>query len=204
MLRKVRAPVLTGIAALAVACVSFAAVRDTHTVKVGLPDGSTARIEYSGDVVPRLILAPLPGAIPVVLTDEFDSAPVSALDQVAAEMDRQAAAMILRAAPLQALPGSVQRKGDTVALGKLPAGTMHYELMSATGESPTCTRSVEMTSYGLDEKPSIVSTTSGDCRQLDRAPAPARLEEPFKPSIPGVTKPRMAGNISPAQSNTIV
>lgn len=200
-MRRYRTAVLTGIAALAVAGVGLAAVRDTHTIKVNLPDGSVARIEYRGDVAPKLAFAPLSHAIPVGLAEGFDNAPFAALDHVAAEMDRQAAAMIPLAMQLQAPPLLAQGKLETAALGKMPAGTMHYEFVSTSSGSGACTRSLEMTSYGPDRKPEIVSTSSGDCEALG-APKPARLDTPAHPSIPGLTSARMAEGGRRAQGGT--
>lgn len=203
-MRKYRTAVLTGIAALAVAGASLAAVRDTHTVKVDLPDGSVARIEYSGDFAPKVTFAPVSHAIPVGLAEGFESTSFAALDHVAAEMDRQAAAMIHQAAQLQALPALSQGKFEMAALGKLPPGTMHYEFVSTSSGSGGCTRSVEMTSYGPDRKPEIVSTSSGNCKALDSAPKPVRLDTPAHPAIPGLTIPRIAEGGHRSQSGTTV
>lgn len=203
-MRKVRTAVLTGMAALAVAGVGLAAARDTHTLKVDLPDGSVARLEYSDDVAPKVMLAPVSHAVPVALVSEFDRAPFAALDQIAAEMDRQAAAMVHEAAQLEALPMLTQDKLKMVALSKLAPGTMHYELVSTTGASGTCRRSVEITSYGSDEKPRIVSTSSSDCRPLDRTPRPVRLDTPDYSPTPGLAKPRMAEDGNRALIGTTV
>lgn len=203
-MRKVRTAVLTGMAALAVAGVGLAAARDAHTLEVNLPDGSVAQIEYSGDIAPKVTLAPVSHAMPVALVDAWDSTPLAALDDVAAEMDRQAAAMIHQAAQIQALPMLTEPKLATVALRRLPPGTVHYEIVSTSGGSGTCARSVEMASYGPDEKPRIVSTSSGDCRGLNRTPAPVRLDTPIHPSFPKLAKPRLAGNGGGAPVGTIV
>lgn len=203
MMRKYRTAALSGIAALAVAGVSLAAVRDTHTIKVDLPDGSAGRIEYSGDVTPKMTFAPVSHAGPVALVDGFGSTPFAALEHVAAEMDRQAAAMIHEAAQLQAMPALSHGKLEPAALGKLPPGTMHYEFVSTVSGSGGCTRSVKMTSYGSDRKPEIVSISSGDCKALS-APRPVRLDRPADPSIPGLTNPRTAGGGRSLESGTTV
>ena len=204
MMRKYRTAVLTGIAALAVAGVSLAAVRDTHMLKVDLPDGSVARIEYSGDVAPKVTLVPVSHAIPVGFAEGFDSTPFAVLDHVAAEMDRQAAAMIHQAAQFEALPMLAQSKLESAALGKLPPGTMHYEFVSTSSGSGGCTRGVEITSYGPDRQPKIVSTSSGNCTALDSAPKPVRLDTPADPSVPALTRPRIAEGGQRTQSGTTV
>jgi hypothetical protein len=204
MTRRVRTAVLTGIAALAVAGVSLAAVRDTHMVKVDMPDGSVARIEYSGDIAPKVTFAPVSHTAPVALVGGFDSTPFAALDDVAVEMDWQAASIFHQAAQLQALPMLVEDKLETVARGKLPPGTVHYEFVSTSSGNGTCMRSVEMTSYPPGQAPRIVSTSSGDCRPLDRIPAPVRLDAPGHRPIPGLTKPRLVDNVDRGQVGTVV
>lgn len=203
-MRKVRTAVLTGMAVLAVAGIGVAAARDAHTLKVDLPDGAVARIEYSGDIAPKVTLAPGSHALPLAFIDAWDSTPFAAVDDVAAEMDRQVAAMIEQAAHLPAPPMLKEPKLRTVASGKMPSGTVHFEFVSTTNGNGTCTRSVEMTSYAPGQRPRIVSASSGDCRSLDRSPAPVRLDTPVHPSIPGLPKPRMADNGDRAQAGTIV
>lgn len=204
MMRKVRTAVLTGIAALAIVGVSLAAAPDANTINVNLPDGSVARIEYSGGAAPKVTLAPASHAVPMTFAYGFDSISPAALDHVAGQMDRQAAAMIHQAAQLPELPVLVQHNLEAVALGKLPPGTAHYEVVKTSSENGACTRSVEMISYGSDEKPRIVLTNSADCRPLDRTPAPALLDTPVHPRIPGVAKPPVADNGDRAQVHTIV
>lgn len=203
-MRKVPTAVLTGMAVLAVAGIGVAAARDAHTLKVDLPDGAVARIEYSGDIAPKVTLAPVSHPLPVSFIDAWDSTSFAAVDDVAAEMDRQAATMIEQAAHLQAPPMLTEPKLRTVASGKMPSGTVHFEFVSTTSGNDTCTRRVERTSYGPGEKPRVVSASSGHCRSLDRFPAPTRLDTPVHPWIPGLPKPRMADNGDRARVGTIV
>jgi hypothetical protein len=192
MMREYRTAVLAGLAALAVAGLSLAAIRDTKTVKIALPDGSIARIEYSGDTAPNVTVAPVSHRAPAGLVGGFDHTSFAALDPVAAEMDQQAAAMIRQAAQLEALPVLIQGNLGTQALGKLPAGTVHYEAVSTTSGNGTCTRSVEMTSYGADQKLRIASAKWGDCKLLDRTREPVRLETPVHPPVQDPAKPQTA------------
>ena len=203
-MRKVRTAVLTGMAVLAVAGIGAAAARDAHTLKIDLPDGSVARTECSGNIAQMVTLAPVSHAVPVAFVNGWDSTPFAALDDVAAEMDWQASEMTHQAAQLQALPMLTEPKLGTVTSHKLPPGTVHYEIVSTNGGSGICTRSVEVTAYGRDQKPWIVSTSSGDCRALGRTPAPVRLDTPVHPSIPGLAEPRMAENEDRVQVGTIV
>jgi hypothetical protein len=57
-MRKIHTAVVASIAALAVVGTAVAASHDNHVMKLDLPDGSIARIEYKGDVAPKVIVAP--------------------------------------------------------------------------------------------------------------------------------------------------
>ena len=83
---------LTGIAGLADAQTS-----DTHVMLVQLPNGAIEQIRYSGDVPPRIVLAPDAAS--------FES-PFAALEQMTALMNRQAEAMLrsARAMAMQPMP----------------------------------------------------------------------------------------------------
>ncbi len=187
-MRKLRTAVLTGIAALAVAGVGLAAGRDMHMMKVNLPDGSVARIEYKDDVAPKVTFAPASRVMPVGFIDPFDSAPFAAFDRIAAEMDRQTEAMIQVVGALQAVPSPDDGKLDPAALSKFPPGTVHYRFVSTSNGSGTCDRSIEVTSYGPSQKPKVISSSSGDCTPVTRPPTPARLDPPAHPAVPGLTK----------------
>jgi hypothetical protein len=184
-MRKHRTAVFTGMAALAVAGIGFAAGRDMHVMKVDLPDGSVARIEYKGDVAPKVTLAPASHVMPVSLLDPFGSGPFAPFERIAAEMDRQTEAMFHEVSALQAAPSLHDGKLDLAALGELPPGTIHYQFVSTSNGSDTCNRSVEVTSYGLGQKPRVVSSSSGDCK-LKQTPTPVRLDPPAHPSASGL------------------
>ncbi|WP_404710407.1 hypothetical protein [Sphingomonas sp. MMS24-J13] len=153
-------------------------------MKFDLPDGLVARIEYQGDVAPRVTLAPTSTVMPVGLFDLFDSAPLAAFDRIAAEMDRQTDAMLREVHMLQAAPLPGSGGLDLAALGKLPPGTVQYRFVSTSDGSGTCDRSV-VTSYGPDQRAKVVSRSSGDCQPMDRTTAPAGLDAPVHPAAPG-------------------
>src|ERR1700754_456774 len=147
-MRKLRTAVLTGAAALAVAGAALAANRDMHVMKVGLPDGSVARIEYAGDMAPKVVVPPASDVVPVGFLGAFDTAPFAAFDRIAASMDHDMAAMIHEIGAFEPVLPSGDGEIDFAALGKLPPGTVHYEVVSTNDGGTTCSRSVEVTSYG--------------------------------------------------------
>lgn len=178
-MKKITTGLLAGIAALAVAGTAVAATAHDHVLKIALPDGSVEHIRYRGDVAPQVVLLPaqtMPvGPVgPVALFE----APFADFDRIAAEMDRQADAMFRQVATMAAAPAGRDGKLDTVAFGKLPAGTFHYSFVSMSTGNGTCSRSVEMTSYGPDQKPKLVSQSSGDCGAAEGRVTPAAVPGP--------------------------
>jgi hypothetical protein len=163
-MRKLRTAVLAGIATLGVAGTAMAASNDTHVMAVGLPDGSVARIEYQGAVAPKVRIDPSAPAlriVPVRLVDPFDAAPFAMIDQIMADMDRQAAAM--SAAALQPVPADKTGRPDLAAFGNLPAGTISYRFVSTSDGNRVCSRSWQVTSQGPQRAPKLISASSGDC-----------------------------------------
>jgi hypothetical protein len=203
-MRKFGTPALAGVVALAVAGAALAASQDMHIMKVGLPDGSFARIEYAGDVAPRVTVAPASGAVPIALFNAFDTAPFVAFDRIAASMDRDMNAMVHEIGALQPPLMPDAGKLDLAALSKLPPGTVSYRFVWTSNGNDMCGRSVEVTSYGPDEKPMVVSSSSGDCTSTKRAPTPTRLDSPTGPAVPAL---RRAGETDVAKrsraANTI-
>ena len=188
-MRKLRTVVLSGFAALAVAGAALAATRDMHVMKVGLPGGAVARIEYEGDVAPKVIVAQ--AAVPVDLCDAVDTAPSAVFDRIAASMSRDMDAMVHEIGAFEPMPPSADGRIDLAALVKLPAGSVHYQFISTSDGSGTCGRSLEVTSYGPDHKPKIVTNSSGNCASTNRTLSPPRLDDPAGPAVPGLTKTGM-------------
>jgi len=202
-MRKLRTAVLAGIAALAVASVGLAAGRDIHSMKVNLPDGSVARIDYQGDVAPKVMVVPTARFTPVGVFDLFDNAPFAAFDQIATEMDRQTEAMSHEVGAFPAVPSLDSGKLDLAALSKLPRGTIHYQFVSTGNGSGTCDRSIEVTSWGSDQKPKVVSSSSGDCKAIGPAPTPAGLDAPGRPTAHGLTKTDAMATVERSYATTI-
>ena len=168
-MRKIRTAVFAGLAALTAAGTAVAATADTRVVNVGLPDGSVARIEYHGDVAPKVALAPAAKLVPVRWIDPFEVAPFAMFDRIAAAMHGQTE-MMMQAHALQHEPNALGQI-NLARFGALPAGTMSYSFSSTSTGSGTCSRSVQVTSLGSGQQPEVVSKTSGDCDGAAWAPA---------------------------------
>jgi hypothetical protein len=202
-MRKLRTAVLTGIAALAVTGVGLAAGRDMHSMKVDLPGGMVARIDYRGDVAPKVTFVPTSHVMPAGVFDLFDHAPFAAFDQIAAEMDRQTDAMFHEVGALPAVAPLGEAKLDLTAFSKLPRGTFHYQFVSTSNGSGTCDRSIQVTSWRSDQKPKVFSSSSGDCEAVDRALTPAGLDAPGHPAVPGLRKTGTTATADRSHATTV-
>jgi hypothetical protein len=112
--------------------------------------------------------------------------------------------MIHHAAQLQKFPVLAQDGFETAVLGKLPPGARHYEFVSTSSASGACISSIEMTSCGFDQKPKIVSTSSGNCEPQDRVNAPVRPDALVQPPTSRLTTSPSADSVARAQVGTII
>jgi hypothetical protein len=151
-MKAVKPLLLAGLASVAVAGyagLARAGTPDVQTMTVQLPGGGIEQIEYTGNVPPQVsLLPPAPGdalAAPAGMADPF-----AAIEQISAEMDQQAAAMMNAMNAMAAVP--IGQPGALVpaAFGPMPPGG-------------ACFQSVEITSLGNGQAPQVVSHTSGDC-----------------------------------------
>jgi hypothetical protein len=181
-MRVSRTFLIGGIAAAALAGVATAAALNTHTLTVRLPDGEVERIVYTGNVAPRVEVAPAGAPVPVVWAPGpgFDDTAFAAMDGISAQMDREIAAMFQQADAMEAraLAGS----GDlrSVSTADMPAGARNFSYVSTVSGDGICSRSVEITSSGDGRTPRVVRHSSGNCgtsaapgmsRSMDVAPA---------------------------------
>ena len=164
-MRKAFGLVLAGLGAAAIASAAVAASRDTHVVNVPLPDGSTARVEYVGDVAPKVTL--VPGV----------AAPFGTFDRGMFDMDRQIDAMMRQVDAMARAPMAVAGGPglNVAAYGNAPAGMQSVSVVSTSNGSQTCTRTTEVTSQGVGKPPKVVSNVSGDCGPAT-APAPMQAK----------------------------
>jgi hypothetical protein len=173
---------IAGVAAAVVAGVATAAALNTHSLTVRLPGGGIERIVYTGNVAPRVEVAPT-AAVPIVWAGApgFDDTAFAAMDRISAQMDREMAAMLGQAGPLES--GAMAGAGPLTfaSTGGLPAGGQSFSFVSTVSGQGVCSRSVEITSAGDGRQPRVVSRSSGNCgtsaappvsQSVDRAPAP--------------------------------
>lgn len=154
-MRKAFAIVLAGLGAVTLTGAAVAASRDTHTMNVPLPDGSTARIEYVGNVAPKVTVTPAPFAVGFPSFGMFD--------RHMADMQRQIDAMLremnnVAEHPIAGAPGM-----NVAAYGNAPAGTRSVTVVSTSNGAKTCTRTTQVTSQGAGKPPKVVTNASADC-----------------------------------------
>ena len=154
-MRKAHAIVLGGLGAIALTSAAVAATRDTHTLNVPLPDGSVAKIEYVGDVAPKVTVTPAPMSLGFPSFGVFDRSMADLNRQIDAMM-RQMRQMHTRS--LAGAPGM-----NIASFGNMPAGSSSVTVVSTTNGAKTCTRTTEVTSQGAGKPPKVVSSVSGDC-----------------------------------------
>jgi len=179
-MRFARTTILAGGAALLLAGSAAYAAEKIHTMNVALPDGSVAQIEYTGDIAPKIAVAP--AAAPVAYADPF-----AEFDRMAAYMEAQHQAMMQQVEALQqaAVKAGAGQPGQLTVVGDLPAGT-HYTYVSSTTDSSGCTQTVEYSSDGGSAQPKVTRTSAGSCdKATSDAPVPASAPKQPEPQGPG-------------------
>ena len=176
-MRTLSAIAVAGIAA-ALAGTAIAANPKTHVMNVPLPDGSVARVEYAGDVAPKVTIAPapfesawLPGAMPSF----------AGFDRMIEQMDRQTQEMMHHVQQMQVHSG--QPGLNVAGYGNLPAGADSVSVVSFSNGRGTCTRTTQVVSEGVGKPPKVTSNVSGDCGSAPgAAPAPTQGSAPINPT----------------------
>ena len=146
-MRKLLAFAFAGTAAVALAGAAIAASPKTHVMNVPLPDGSVARVEYAGDVAPKVTVAPRPVA---ALGDwgaqamPFPS--FAGFDRMIAQMQRQSQEMMRRAQEMSRHAGGAAPY--IASYGNLPAGGTSTTVVSVSNGGGTCTRTTQVVSQG--------------------------------------------------------
>jgi len=157
-----------GVAAAALAGTAIAASPRTHVMNVPLPDGSVARVEYVGDVAPRVTVAPRPMAGAMgAWGPAFPS--FAGFDRMIEQMQRQSQEMIRRAQEMSRHPGAAAPY--IASYGDVPAGQTSTTVVTISNNGRTCTRSTEVVSQGPGKPPKVTSNASGQCDGAAAAPA---------------------------------
>lgn len=182
---------LAGVAAVALAGTAFA-----HTLTVQLPGGATEYIHYSGDVAPQISFA----ATSIAASPSWDfgardfgpGSPFAFMQQISAEMDREAAAMMNQMDQLQSVALRQAASGGqplAVAMTNLPPGAQSYSFVSTLSGNGVCTQSMQITSQGPGQKPQVVTHSSGNCGAMG-ATAPTNVAAPDESPVTMPAQPQ--------------
>ena len=163
-MRKLPVFAFAGVAAAALAGAAVAAGPKTHVMNVPLPDGSVARVEYLGDVAPKVTAAPRPLADAAMPFPSF-----AGFDRMIQEMQRQSQEMIRQAQQIARQPAGAAPY--IAAYGELPAGETSTTVVSVSNGGSTCTRTTEVVSQGPGKPPKVTSNVTGQCSGPARPPA---------------------------------
>lgn len=145
-----------------------ASAQTMHTVTVTLPDGAAARIAYAGPVPPRVEIVPATAAdIAFAPFWPASADPVFAqMRMISAAMDRDADAMLQRAAALMNAPATMNGGADGVwriDADDMPAGAQSYTFSETLGPNGVCRQSMTITAQGPGKKPHVATRQSGAC-----------------------------------------
>ena len=180
------------IAATALFATGIAVAASRHVINVPLPDGAVARVEYEGEVAPRVTVIPIArqAAQPVAIADPF-----AEMDAMFAAMEQRHQAMMREIAAMQAQaeaatgPDSPVRRISVGGEGA-PAGT-GYSFVSTTTTTTSsggCGHSVEVIQRP-GAAPQRVERSFGDCSGAHQAPAPHAQAAPAPTAAPAPAVP---------------
>lgn len=155
MIRKLAPFALAGIA-VALAGTAYAASSNIHVMNVSLPDGSIARVEYVGNVAPKVTVAPATIAPDLWTAGSIPS--LAGFDRMFQQIDLQMRELERMAR--QPVGGSNM---NVASYGSLPAGANSVSVVSYTNGGSTCTRTTEVVSQGRGKPAKVTSNVTGNC-----------------------------------------
>ncbi len=160
-MRIAKSMLAAGIAAIVLAGSSGIALANgakLNTMKVRLPDGGVAVVQYSGNVPPQISF----GAAPIASQVFGFDLPFAELDQISAQMNREMNALMQDTSAF-ALPLAAPGPLFEADLKNIPQGTVAYSMTSTISGNGTCMRSMEITRSADSKAPKVVSHSSGNC-----------------------------------------
>ncbi len=126
-----------------------------HDITIQLPGGGVERVQYTGDIAPKIVFDTEPfGTVPAAWRRSF-----AAFDALDAAMNRQMEAMLQQVRALQAANGGL----NDAAPRALPPGTSSYSWIVTRNGARSCVRTIQVSAPENGGKPQVVSQTSGDC-----------------------------------------
>jgi len=130
-----------------------------HTMTLKLPDGGVAKIEYSGDIPPKVDIRSGAPTNVSAFSPDFAFAGFPEFTRIEAAMDRQMDDMLRQARIMMAAPMLPNTPFKT-SLGGAPGDDSRW-FVSTANRHDFCARSVEVTV--INGKRSVRSDTEGNC-----------------------------------------
>ena len=149
-----------GLATAAFAGAAIAAVPPRHLMDVALPDGSTAHVEYYGDVAPKVTVSPAQ----TILSPAFFGADFFPdFGRIIQQMNREHLAMLQQLEQIPSQPLGPNGTFNVASFGNMPEGTSSVSVTSVTENGVTCTRTTRTVMQGMGKPPKVSSSLSGTC-----------------------------------------
>ncbi|HWA31113.1 MAG TPA: hypothetical protein VG867_08440 [Rhizomicrobium sp.] len=163
-MRKLPFLLLAGAVALG-GSAAYAASNDVHHMTLRMPDGGIAQIEYTGNVAPKISVAPMTQADFDAFAPRVSLMPIADFAQMQVAMDRQMSAMFqqIDAMNAQMAQAFAHANGPIEAtLHGLPQGSSNTTtLISMANGGNFCERSMEVSI--VNGKRSVTRQQSGNC-----------------------------------------
>lgn len=163
-MRKLPVIALAGSAVIIISGTPAAATSHSHMMNFPLPDGSVARVEYVGNVAPRITIEP------AVSQDDqaWVSLPsIAGFEGMIARMNQQTEAMIRQAQKMADQPLPKTATPYVASLRNAPQGASSMTILSYSNGSGTCTRTTQAVSEGPGKPVKVTSNISGSCSNAD-------------------------------------
>lgn len=162
---------VAGVAAIGLAgTAAFAAGNNIHEMTVRLPGGGVEHIQYTGDLAPKVTIAPFASIDAFAPNFAFG---FPNLSQIRADMDRQMRQMDDMIRQANTAGTTEAQNGGLSSIAAGPPGSQSYSMVSTFNGNNFCSRSVEVTRPANGAKPKVVSHTSGNCGAHATADRPA-------------------------------
>ena len=153
--------------------IALAQNANMHRMTVQLPGGGVAEIQYTGNVPPQVTVRSGPAATSAFVRGASPfgaTSPFATLDRMAAEMDREAAALLRYAGIMAAQPWPALGGLTLTNAQNLPRGTSGYSYVATLSGNGVCTRSTEIIAAG-NGPPRVITHSSGNCGPDTSVPA---------------------------------
>lgn len=161
-------PIVLAAGALALAgTAAYAASNnsDVHHMTLRMPDGGIAQIEYTGNVAPKISVAPMTQADFDAFAPQAAFMPIADFARIQADMNRQMNAMLEQVDAMNAYMARAFAHANgpiEATLNGMPQGNANATtLISTSSDGNFCERSVEVSI--VNGKRNVVRHQSGNC-----------------------------------------